>query len=91
MTKSELVRVVAANVGITQADVERVINFVVLAISGALAQEGRFELGGFGVFKKAKRAAVSRPNPQDRSKTIHTPARNTVKFRPGPKLKALVQ
>ena len=90
MTKSELVKAVAEEVGITQADTERILKGLVWMISEALQVEGRFELGGFGVFKKVKRAAVSRPNPQDRGKIIHTPERNTVKFSPAPALKALV-
>lgn len=46
---------------------------------------------GFGVFLKVRQEAVDRPNPQDRTKMVHTPARNTVRFRPAPALKAAVQ
>jgi DNA-binding protein HU-beta len=91
MTKPEMITSVAQQVGITKADAERAINHTIQLISGAIQKDGRIEIGGFGVFKVFRSAAVSRPNPQDRTKIIHTPARNTVKFKPGPALKALVQ
>ena len=90
MTKTELVKAAAMEAGITQADAGRVIDCLVRGISAAVQKDGRFELGGFGVFKLFRSAAVSRPNPQDRSKIIHTPERNTVKFSPAPALKKLV-
>ena len=90
MTKSELVKAVAEEVGITQADTERILKGLVWMISEALQVEGRFELGGFGVFTKKQRAEVTRPNPQNREQKITTPARNTITFKPSPALKALV-
>jgi DNA-binding protein HU-beta len=90
MTKPELVAAVAAQVGITKADAERAINFTFQSIADAIRKDGRFDFHGFGVFKVFRSAAVSRPNPQDRSKIINTPARNTVKFKPSPTLKSLV-
>lgn len=91
MTKPEMIKAIAAEVGITQADTGRVIDAAIRLITEALEMEGRIEVGGFGVFKVFQSAAVSRPNPQDRTKMVHTPARNTVKFHPSPKLKAAVQ
>lgn len=90
MTKPEIIAAVAAEVGITKADAERAIKHTIQLIAGAIRKDGRIDIAGFGVFKLFKSAAVSRPNPQDRSKMVHTPARNTVKFRPSPALKALV-
>lgn len=90
MTKPEMVRVIAAEEGISQASVGRVIDATVRLIKEALMDAGRIEVGGLGVFRVKENAAVSRPNPQDRTKMVDTPARNTVKFRPSPKLKALV-
>ncbi len=91
MNKMELVKSVSVEVGLTQADVERTINSATNLISEAIQHDGRCEIGGFGTFTKVKRAACSRPNPQDRTKMVDTPARNTVKFKPCPKLKAAVQ
>ena len=90
MLKPELVAAVAARVGITKADTERVINSTMQLIAGAIQKDGRFMLADFGVFTKVRRKATDRPNPQDRSKRVLTPARNTVTFRPSPALKELV-
>ena len=87
MTKAEMIKAVAAEEGITQASTGRVINAVFRLIAEALEEDGRVELGGFGVFRVVTRRACSRPNPQDRTKIVHTPERNTVKFRPSPRLK----
>ena len=91
MTKVELIKSVADWEGTTQASVGRIINHALELLAGALQDDGRVELGGFGVFTVVTRKACSRPNPQDRSKIIHTPARNTVKFKPSPTLKKAVQ
>ena len=91
MTKPEMIKSIAAEVGVTQADAGRVIDATIRLISESIQQDGRCDIAGFGVFKKFRQAAASRPNPQDRSKLVHTPARNTVKFKPCPTLKAAVQ
>ena len=87
MTKAEMVKMVASEESITQASTGRVIDAVFRLITEALEEDGRVELGGFGVFRVVTRRACSRPNPQDRTKIVHTPERNTVKFRPNPRLK----
>lgn len=91
MTKPEMVKAIAAQEGLTQASVGRVIEGVIRLIKESLMDDGRIEVGGLGVFKVKESAAVSRPNPQDRTKMVHTPVRNTVKFKPGPALKVAVQ
>ena len=91
MLKTELIATVAKQVGITKADAERAINYTIQAIAQAIKEDGRFYFDGFGTFHKVRQAAVTRPNPQDRTKTVHTPARNTVKFKASPALKALVK
>jgi len=70
--------------------VGRIINHALDLIVGALCEDGRVELGGFGVFRVVTRAACSRPNPRDRTKIVHTPERHTITFRPSPALKNLV-
>ena len=91
MTKTEMVKMVAAREGITQASVGRIINHALDLIVGALCEGGRVELGGFGVVRVVTRAACSRPNPQNRTEIVHTSKRHTITFRPSPKLKAVVQ
>lgn len=91
MHKQEMIKAVADKEGLTQAVVERIIMETIRLITRAIQVEGRCEVAGFGVFKKFRSAAVSRPSPQDRTKIIDTPARNTVKFKPSPALKEAVQ
>jgi DNA-binding protein HU-beta len=91
MLKPELVAGVAKEVGITKASAERAVNFIMLAIAGAIACEGRFAYEGFGVFKKVRRAACQKHNPQNPGQKIPVPAHNTVKFKPAPALKDLVK
>lgn len=91
MLKPELVKNVAKQVGISQADAGRAINFTFKLICEAIKEDGRFMLADFGIFKKVLRKATDRPNPQDRSKRVQTPARNTVTFKPSPALKEMVK
>ena len=91
MTKAELVVGVAEAARITPAQAGRAVNGMMAMITDAIKDEGRFDYQGFGVFKKVQQAAVTRPNPQDRTKMIHTPVRNTVKFKASPALKAFVK
>jgi nucleoid DNA-binding protein len=90
MTKTELIAAVAYGEGISKVSAGRIINDTLRLIAESCLNEGRCELAGFGVFKKFRSAARSRPSIQDRTKIIHTPARNTVKFKPAKALKAAV-
>ena len=90
-TKPEMVAEVAARVGITKADAGRAVDAFVNLIADALVDNGRIDITGLGVLTVKTLAAVSRPNLQDRTKMVHTPARNTVKFKPCPALKEAVQ
>jgi len=90
MLKPELVSAVAAETGITKADAEKIVNKTMRLIADSISKDGRFEFAGFGVWKKVRRKETNRPNPQNRSQRVITPARNTVTFRPAPTLKELV-
>jgi nucleoid DNA-binding protein len=91
MNKAEMVKAIAAGACVTEEAAGRVIDRWVNAIADVLEGDGRIAVGGLGVFKVVERAAVSRPNPQDRTEIIHTPARNTVTFKPTRALKEAVQ
>ena len=90
MLKPELIAAVAAEAGITKADAGRIIDLTMRLIAEAIDVSGRFEFAGFGVFKKVRRKETDRPNPQNRSQRVLTPARNTVTFKPAPALKELI-
>ena len=92
MNKAEMVKAIAVDLQTTDVKlVGRVVDRWVNAIADVLEGDGRIAVGGLGVFKVVERAAVSRPNPQDRTEIIHTPARNTVTFKPTRALKEAVQ
>jgi DNA-binding protein HU-beta len=91
MQKADVVAVIAKEVGITKADAEKAVNWTMRLIADCIEQEGRYAFGGFGVFKKVRRAACVRPNPQKRGEKINIPAHWTVKFKPAPALKALLK
>jgi integration host factor subunit beta len=65
MTKSELVwRLANANPHLHQRDVERVVSIIFDEVAGALADGGRVELRGFGVFLLKQRDARTGRNPR---------------------------
>ena len=74
--------------GISQSDAEKIVNHTMRLIADSISEDGRFEFAGFGVWKKVRRKETDRPNPQNRSQRVITPARNTVTFRPAPALTA---
>lgn len=87
MNKSELIKLVAEELGFTQGDTEQVINYAFDTVGKAIKTEGRVAIHGFGIFKQVHRKASTRPNPQDRNKTVQVPARTSVGFKPAPELK----
>jgi DNA-binding protein HU-beta len=91
MTKPEMIAEVAKQVGITKADAGRALDCIVRLVADALVDNGRIDVTGLGVLTVKTLAAQSRPNIHDRTKMVDTPARNTVKFKPCPALKAAVQ
>lgn len=91
MTKPELINAVSEETGITKRDAEAAITVAMRAIATAIKKTGRFEYPGFGVFHKVRRAACLKHNPQNPAQKIQVAARNTVKFKPSPALKALVK
>jgi integration host factor subunit beta len=65
MTKSELVwRLANANPHLLQRDVERVVCTIFDEVAGTLAEGGRVELRGFGVFLLKQREARTGRNPR---------------------------
>ena len=57
MKKSEFIRQVAAQAGMTQKDTERVLDAAFCSLADALAAGERLTIPGFGTFDTKKRAA----------------------------------
>lgn len=90
MTKTELVEKIAKDAGITKTAANQVVNSFLGNIGEELKKkDGKVTLIGFGTFSKIKRKARTGRNPQT-GETIKIKASNTVKFKPGKKLKESV-
>jgi len=90
MTKAELVDKISKDAGITKAAATVAVNSFLGNITKELKKkDGKVTLIGFGTFSKIKRKARNGRNPQT-GETIKIKASNTVKFKPGKKLKESV-
>ena len=90
MTKAELVDKISKDAGITKAAATVAVNSFLGNITKELKKEaGKVTLIGFGTFSKIKRKARNGRNPQT-GETIKIKASNSVKFKPGKKLKESV-
>jgi DNA-binding protein HU-beta len=87
MTKAELVEQMANDAGITKTAAETALQSMIDGITQALkGKEGKVTLVGFGTFQKVRRKARTGRNPQT-GESIKIKASNSVKFKPGKKLK----
>ena len=82
MTKKEIVQAIAAKLGLTIQETKPIVQKTFAAIIDTLAEEGRVELRGFGVFELRRRKARTARNPRT-GETVMVPARCTVVFKPG--------
>ena len=64
MTKTDLVNVVAAEVGVSKKDVDAVVNATFAAIANALKDGDKVQLIGFGTFEVKDAAAREGRNPK---------------------------
>ncbi|MDR1413565.1 MAG: HU family DNA-binding protein [Puniceicoccales bacterium] len=91
MNKAELVEEVKKHMDCdcSKACAEKALNAVLEAIIFGLKSTKAVQLIGFGTFSVIKRAARVGVNPKTKAK-IQIPASQTIKFRPGSKLKECV-
>ena len=82
MNKKELIQEVAIRSGMSQADVERVLNHITDTVRDSLHNEETVALMGFGTFRVQERAARAGYNPSAGQK-MRIPAKKIVKFKPG--------
>ena len=90
MNKTELIAAVAAKSGMTKKDAERAINATLDTIAASLAEGGRVQLSGFGIFEVKTREARTGRNPRTKE-TIQIPASKNPVFKASSALKAAVQ
>ncbi len=89
MTKKDLAKRMAAEVGITASQAAQAIQKTFDGIMEALVSEGRIELRNFGVFEVRKRKPRQARNPRTGEK-VSVPPRVVVAFKPGREMAARV-
>ena len=90
MTKTELVKTMASEAGISNAQAKAALDSLMNNIMGALKKkDGKVTLVGFGTFMKSRRKARNGRNPQTGA-PIKIKAANVVKFKPGKKFREAV-
>ena len=90
MLRSDLIReLISAHSEFHASEIEKIVDLFFDAITAQLAQGGRVELRGFGVFSaRACRARTGR-NPKSRA-PVEVPPKRKVHFKPGRSMLALL-
>jgi DNA-binding protein HU-beta len=89
MNKSELITVTAQKSGISRKDAERVLNAALDTITATLAEGGKVQISGFGIFEAKDREARVGRNPRTKE-AIEIPATRTPVFKASAALKNTV-
>jgi len=89
LNKTELIGEVAAKTGLTKKDVEKVVNAFFATVEGALKEENKVQLIGFGTFEVRQRQARKGRNPQT-GQEISIPATKVPAFKAGKSLKEVL-
>ena len=82
MTKKEIVRQIAIELGLDQTVTKEVVQRSLDIILEVLHDEGRIELRNFGVFEVRQRAARKARNPKT-NQEVHVPAKKVITFQAG--------
>ena len=89
MNKTELITIAAQNAGTSKKDTERVLNAAIDAITKTLAEGGKVQLSGFGIFETKNREARVGRNPHTKE-SIEIPAARVPAFKASKALKDIV-
>ena len=90
MTKKEIVRTIADDIGLTQLQTKDIVQKTFNAIVEALVEEGRIELRNFGVFEVKRRAPRKARNPRTGEK-VFVGEKYVVTFKPGKEMEQRVR
>jgi DNA-binding protein HU-beta/integration host factor subunit beta len=82
VTKKQIVRDIAMELGIDQILTKRIVQRALDSILEVLAKTGRIELRNFGVFEIRQRAARKARNPKTNEEVV-VPAKRILTFRAG--------
>jgi DNA-binding protein HU-beta/integration host factor subunit beta len=89
VTKKEMAKAIAEETGLTQHQVQGIIQKVFDGITETLVREGRIELRNFGVFEVKERKPRKARNPRTGEK-VEVPAKRVLTFKPGREIKVRV-
>lgn len=89
MNKGQLIDSVASDTKLKKTEISKVLDSILDSVKISLKKGDDVSLVGFGTWKKKKRAARIGRNPQTGA-AIKIPAKNTVVFSSGKKLKEAV-
>jgi len=89
MTKKEMAKAIADEMGLTPRQVREVVQRVFDGITETLLNDGRIELRNFGVFEVRRRKPRIARNPRTGEK-VSVPAKLVVTFKPGLEMEKLV-
>ena len=90
MTKKEIVKAIADELGLTQTAVKEVVQMTFDHIVDTLVEDRRIELRNFGVFEVKRRAARQARNPKT-GEPVAVKARYVVSFKPGKEMEERVK
>lgn len=88
--KQDLIKIVASETGLSEAQAGKAVNAFLLAIHDHLARNVEVQISGFGSFKVVERAAREGRNPRT-GETMTIEARRSPTFKPGTQLKRTVE
>lgn len=90
MNRSDLIRAVGRAVGVSDDEVEKVLDQILTTVTEALASGDTVVIKNFGRFETRERQATVRRNPRS-GMDIKVPKKRGVLFKPSPSLKINVQ
>lgn len=90
MTKKELAKAIAEEVGLPVVQVQQIVQRAYDGIIEALVQEGRIELRNFGVFQVKERKPRKARNPRT-GETVDVPGKLVVSFKAGKEMEEQIR
>jgi integration host factor subunit beta len=89
MTKKEMAKAIAEDLGLLQTQAQAIVQRVLDGITETLVQQGRIELRNFGIFAVKQRQPRKARNPRT-GENVKVPAKLVVTFKPGREREARV-
>ncbi len=89
MTKADIIKILAEQVGLTRREAAEVLSVVLDGVVGAIRAGEKVELRGFGSFRTRKRQARAGRNPRTGAQ-VHVPPKVVPYFKPGKQLREVL-